>query len=97
MANDGPPAGPRVERGDPVPGPSHPAVLPAPAFVVLAVDPQTGEVDTYGPFDRPGALADAQRRRRELDDGDLEDVLVGIVRLHPPRTGGDGAGSHRRP
>ena len=51
-------------------------------YVVLAVDPQTGEVDAHGPFDGLTATIKADRLRHEFDTGGLEDVTVGVVRLH---------------
>jgi hypothetical protein len=51
-------------------------------YVVLAVDPQTGEVDAHGPFDGLTATIKADRLRHEFDSGGLEDVTVGVVRLH---------------
>ncbi|WP_018334097.1 hypothetical protein [Actinomycetospora chiangmaiensis] len=54
------------------------------AYVVLVADPATGALDSYGPFDGPHALIDAERRRRDLDEGDLGDVNVAVVRHHLP-------------
>jgi hypothetical protein len=51
-------------------------------YVVLAIDPQTGEVDAHGPFDGLTATVKADRLRHEFDSGGLEDVTVGVVRLH---------------
>ena len=51
-------------------------------YVVLAVDPQTGEVDAHGPFDGLTATVKADQLRRDFDRGGLEDVSVGVVRLH---------------
>ncbi len=51
-------------------------------YVVLAVDPQTGEVDAHGPFDGLAAIIKADQLRRDFDRGNLEDVTVGVVRLH---------------
>jgi hypothetical protein len=51
-------------------------------YVVLAVDPQTGEVDAHGPFDGLTATVKADQLRRDFDRGGLEDVTVGVVRLH---------------
>ncbi|GEL16176.1 hypothetical protein [Pseudonocardia asaccharolytica] len=51
-------------------------------YVVLAVDPQTGEVDAHGPFDGLAATIKADQLRRDFDRGGLEDVTVGVVRLH---------------
>jgi hypothetical protein len=54
-------------------------------YIVLAVDPQTGEVDAHGPYDGMGATLKADRLRRDFDDDGLTDVSVGVVRLHSSR------------
>jgi hypothetical protein len=54
------------------------------AYVVLVSDPATGAIDSYGPFDGTAALLDAARRRHGLDEGDLTDVAVTVVRHHRP-------------
>jgi hypothetical protein len=51
-------------------------------YVVLAVDPQTGEIDAHGPFDGLAATVKADRLRNDFDHGGLEDVSVCVVRLH---------------
>jgi hypothetical protein len=51
-------------------------------YVVLAVDPETEEVDAHGPFDGLTATIKADQLRRDFDRGGLEDVTVGVVRLH---------------
>ena len=51
-------------------------------YIVLAVDPQTGEVDAHGPFDGLTATIKADQMRHDFDRGGLEDVRVGVVRLH---------------
>ena len=51
-------------------------------YVVLAVDPQTEEVDAHGPFDGLMATLKADQLRRDFDRGGLEDVSIGVVRLH---------------
>lgn len=61
-------------------------------YVVLVSDPATGAIDSYGPFDGTEALLDAARRRRGLDEGDLTDVAVTVVRHHRPD--GSAAGPH---
>ncbi|MCD2192208.1 hypothetical protein LQ327_02210 [Actinomycetospora endophytica] len=61
------------------------------AYVVLVFDPATGAIDSYGPFDGTTALLDAARRRRGLDEGDLTDVAVTVVRHHMPEAGENGA------
>lgn len=53
-------------------------------YVVLAVDPQTAEVDAHGPFDGLRASITADQLRRDFDRGGLEDVTVRVVRLHSP-------------
>ncbi len=58
------------------------------AYVVLVVDPETGAVDSYGPLSGPDALTEAERRRRDLDAGDLRDVAVQVVRHHAVRVRG---------
>jgi hypothetical protein len=50
-------------------------------FVVIAFDPQTGELDSYGPYDARTAAAERSRRRAAFDDGDLEDVMVVVAPL----------------
>lgn len=54
-------------------------------YVVLTVDPQTGELDAHGPYAGLPATAEADRLRREFDCGGLPDVEVRVVRLHSPR------------
>jgi hypothetical protein len=63
------------------------------AYVVLVTDPATGAIDSYGPFDGTSALLDAARRRRGLDEGDLTDVAVTVVRHHRPDAADDGSPS----
>lgn len=58
------------------------------AYVVLVLDPETDAVDTYGPLTGPDAVAEAERRRRDLDAGDLDDVVVRVVRHHALRVRG---------
>jgi hypothetical protein len=50
-------------------------------FVVLVVDPTTGEVDAHGPYDGLAATIKADQLRAEMDAGDLQDVVVGVTRL----------------
>ncbi|MFN2494867.1 MAG: hypothetical protein ABR608_03020 [Pseudonocardiaceae bacterium] len=54
-------------------------------YVVLVVDPETGEADAHGPFDGLGATHHAQLLRSDFDRAGLADVLVHVVRLHRPR------------
>lgn len=55
-------------------------------YVVLIVDPETGEADAHGPYDGLGATHRAQQLRTDFDRAELSDVLVQVVRLHePPR------------
>jgi hypothetical protein len=56
-------------------------------YVVLAVDPQTGEVDAHGPFPGLDALEIADDMRATLDREGLDDVVVRVVRWHQDRTG----------
>ncbi|WP_433799834.1 hypothetical protein [Actinomycetospora sp. CA-084318] len=58
-----------------------PAGGPDRAFVVVVHDPVTDEVDAYGPTGEWDALLDAERRRRELDAEELDDVHVLLVPL----------------
>jgi hypothetical protein len=51
-------------------------------YVVLAADPQTGEVDAHGPFVGLGAVSAAEDLRATFDREDLTDVVVQIVRWH---------------
>jgi hypothetical protein len=51
-------------------------------YVVLAYDPQTGEVDAHGPFVGLHALDTAETMRLDLDREELEDVVVRVVRWH---------------
>lgn len=51
-------------------------------YVVLAVDPQTGEVDAHGPFPGLTALEAAHSMREQLDREELTDVVVRVVRWH---------------
>ncbi|MDD7966874.1 hypothetical protein [Actinomycetospora lemnae] len=59
-------------------------------YVVLAVDPQTGEVDAHGPYPGLDALQTADGLRQTLDREGLHDVVVRVVRWHQQR-GGDTA------
>lgn len=54
-------------------------------YVVLTVDPETGEADAHGPYDGLGATSHAERLRGDFDRAELADVLVRVVRLHRPR------------
>lgn len=54
------------------------------AYVVLVADPQTGEIDSHGPYDGPGALTAADEARRSCDAEGLTDVVVRVSRLHLP-------------
>jgi hypothetical protein len=62
-------------------------------YVVLMFDPQTGEVDTHGPFGGPDATVAAEALRTSLDSEDLADVVVRIVRLHLPTDADAGTGT----
>ncbi len=56
-------------------------------YIVLAVDPQTGEVDAHGPYPGFDALEVAESLRRTLDREELDDVVVRVVRWHQESTG----------
>jgi hypothetical protein len=56
-------------------------------YIVLAVDPQTGEVDAHGPYPGFDALEVAESLRRTLDHEELDDVVVRVVRWHQESTG----------
>ncbi|MEJ2862526.1 hypothetical protein [Actinomycetospora flava] len=60
-------------------------------YVVLAVDPQTGEVDAHGPFPGMDAIEIADDMRETLDREGLDDVAVRVVRWHQDRTGDSAA------
>jgi len=60
-------------------------------YVVLAVDPQTGEVDAHGPFAGIDAIEIADDMRETLDREGLDDVAVRVVRWHQDRTGDSAA------
>jgi hypothetical protein len=55
-------------------------------YVVLAVDPQTGEVDAHGPFPGLDATEIADEMRENLDREGLDDVVIRVVRWHQDRT-----------
>jgi hypothetical protein len=55
-------------------------------YIVLAVDPQTGEV-AHGPYPGFDALEVAESLRRTLDREELDDVVVRVVRWHQESTG----------
>lgn len=58
-------------------------------FIVLVLDPETGEIDSYGPYTYGRALSEACRRRDEYEREALDDVIVAVVPLHPgPPLGG---------
>lgn len=62
--------------------------------VVLVIDPDTGEIDVYGPHDEWIAVLEADRLRAELDALDLTEVWVLQRRLRPPvRLGPPSTGS----
>jgi hypothetical protein len=54
-------------------------------YVVLVVDPETGEADAHGPYDGLNATVVADRLRTDLDRDDLADVAVAVTRLYRPR------------
>jgi hypothetical protein len=53
-------------------------------YVVLIADPETQEIDVYGPYDGIQASLTADRLRGEFDTDDLADVDVRVVRWHRP-------------
>ena len=74
----------RLVFAAPAPARDEPEPRDGRQYAVLVVDPQTGEVDVYGPLDGTAALVDAARRREEHDRADLEDVLIQVARLQAP-------------
>jgi len=55
------------------------------SYVVVAVDPATGEVDAEGPFTAVEAMVVADRVRVELDANGLSEFMVTLARLRQPR------------
>jgi len=55
------------------------------AYIVVAVDPATGELDAEGPFTAVEAMVVADRVRVELDANGLSEFLVTLTRLRRPR------------
>lgn len=53
-------------------------------YLVMVVDPQTGEVDAHGPYTGVRALHAADETRTRFDREELDDVVVRIVRYHRP-------------
>ena len=53
-------------------------------YVVVVADPDTGAIDSHGPFDGMGAAVEADRRRHELDAEQLHEVMVSVARWHRP-------------
>jgi len=54
-------------------------------YVVVAVDPQTGEVDAHGPYGGLSAVHAAEDMRAVFLREELDDVVVRIVRWHEPQ------------
>lgn len=54
-------------------------------YLVVAVDPQTGEVDAHGPYAGLGAVHAAEDMRATFLREELDDVVVRIVRWHEPQ------------
>ena len=54
-------------------------------YVVLAADPQTGEVDAHGPYPGIRAVHVAEDMRATFVREQLGDVVVRIVRWHTPQ------------
>jgi hypothetical protein len=69
----------RLRRGDTIAAAEK--LTQCDGYVVLAVDPQTGEVDAHGPFDGLTATCKPTSSAATFDRGGLEDVSVGVVRL----------------
>jgi hypothetical protein len=67
---------------DPVGSAADTPGSPAESYVVLTADPQTGDLDAYGPLTGVDAVVEAGRRRDEFDAADLGDVMIGVVPLH---------------
>lgn len=55
------------------------------AYVVVIVDPATGEVDIEGPFPAVEAMVAADRTRLEMDASGLSEFTVTLSRLRRPR------------
>jgi hypothetical protein len=55
------------------------------SYVVVAVDPATGEVDAEGPFTAVEAMVVADRVRVELDANGLSEFMVALTQLRGPR------------
>ena len=54
------------------------------SYVVLVLDPETGEADAHGPLDGLAATVTADRLRTDLDTDGLTEVHISVTRLHPP-------------
>jgi hypothetical protein len=53
-------------------------------YVALLIDPDTGEIEAYGPVDEPNAVVLADELRAELaGDAELREVGVLILPLQP--------------
>ena len=52
------------------------------AYALVVVDPQTGDVDSYGPYGGVAAVAAADEARRAFDAEGLDDVVVRVTRMH---------------
>lgn len=53
-------------------------------YIVMAVDPATGEIDAQGPFTAVEAMTVADEVRLELDANDLSDFKVTLTPLRRP-------------
>jgi hypothetical protein len=51
-------------------------------YLVIVVDPHTGEVDAYGPYDGMTATDCAERFRGDFDSADLADVQIMVTRFY---------------
>jgi hypothetical protein len=52
------------------------------SYVIVTIDPEFDEIDAQGPLNGLEAVFAAHELRRELDESDLGDIQIRIVRLH---------------
>lgn len=58
---------------------------PGDLYIVVVLDLQLAEIDAYGPHQEECAATEAALLRSDLDTfEDMDDVVVGVVRLEPP-------------
>lgn len=55
-----------------------------PLYVILLIDPDTGELEAYGPVDLARAVELAALLRAELAQDDDHEIGMLILPLHPP-------------